>query len=81
MLPQFSRGHIQTPKVASNYLAITASAKHVQVTENYCKLFSPLTVKNVSWKKRHNKNILRLKTLKNEYSISSKNYCFFYKRT
>ena len=37
----------------------------VQVTENYQhqKLISPLTGKNVSWKLRHNKNILRLRTL------------------
>ena len=37
----------------------------VQVTENHqrLKLFSPLTGKNVSWKLRHNKNILRLRTL------------------
>ena len=37
----------------------------VQVTENHqrLKLFSPLTGKNVSWKLRHNKNILRLGTL------------------
>ena len=37
----------------------------VQVTENYHrqKLFSPLTKKNISWNLRHNKNILRLRTL------------------
>ena len=37
----------------------------VQVTENYHrqKLFSPLTRKNISWNLRHNKNILRLRTL------------------
>ena len=37
----------------------------VQVTKNHqrLKLFSPLTGKNVSWKLRHNKKILRLRTL------------------
>ena len=37
----------------------------VQVTENYHrqKLLSPLTGKNVSWKLRYSKNILRLRTL------------------
>ena len=36
----------------------------VQVTENYHrqKLLSPLTGKNVSWKLRYDKNILRLRT-------------------
>ena len=37
----------------------------VKVTENYQrqKLFSPLTGKNVPWKLRHDKNILRLRSL------------------
>ena len=40
-------------------------AGYVQVTKNYQRqeLFLPLTGKNVSWKIRHNKKILRLKTL------------------
>ena len=46
--------NLPTKKWPSIYIRL------VQVTENYQrqKLISPLTGKNVSWKLRHNKNIL-----------------------
>ena len=66
ILLQFSWGHNQTPKVASNirelencagFTACTSNRENYQVHE----LFPWLTDKNVSWKIRHSKNILRLK--------------------
>ena len=56
ILPQFSKGHNQTPNVVPNYMPRTAGLLH-----DMHKLQRMIDVREllrvVSWKIRHNKNI------------------------
>ena len=81
-LPQFSEAHDQTQKVVSNMQRIVQLLHSMYKVQRIINVqsFCSLTSKNVLSKIRHNKNILRLKTLKKEHWISSPLPCFYKKR-
>ena len=77
ILPQFSKGHNQTPNVVPNYMPRTAELLH-----DMHKLQRMIDVREllrvVSWKIRHNKNIWGWKPSKKNIE-AYRNFTGFYK--